>query len=254
MEEMKVKLAIFEGPLDLLLHLLSELELDIYEIPISEITDQYLTYIHAMKHLELEVAGEYLVMAATLMAMKSRMLLPTEELEEEWIDFEEEDPREQLIAQLIEYKKYKQAAQRLSSFALERSAFFHSEPLELEAYQEIPSELAANQFNTIDLFLAFHQLLEKKKKRQKIEASIAKDETTVDEKIEWITKQLQTNVVSGCTLETLLVTGTKEELVTTFMAMLELMKYQKIKVDQPSQYEEIKIYPGENLHEVISRD
>ncbi|EOT47987.1 MULTISPECIES: segregation/condensation protein A [Enterococcus] len=254
MEEMKVKLAIFEGPLDLLLHLLNELELDIYDIPISQITDQYLTYIHAMKHLELEIAGEYLVMAATLMAMKSRMLLPTEEYEEEWIDYEEEDPREQLIAQLVEYKKYKQAAQTLSSFAQERETFFHSEPMELEDYQESQVELKQNQVNTIDLFLAFHQLLEKKKKRKKIDASIAKDETTVDEKIMWITKKIQEEMMAGCTLEALLVTGTKEELVTTFMAMLELMKYQKIKVAQTAQYAEIKIYPGEQLYEGISGD
>lgn len=249
MEEMNVKLAIFEGPLDLLLHLLNELELDIYEIPIAEITEQYLTYLHAMKHLELEVAGEYVVMAATLMAMKSRMLLPTEEYdEEEFFDAFEEDPREQLIAQLVEYKKYKQAAQTLSDLALARGEYFHTEPLDLEGYQEETPELVANQVNTIDLFLAFHQLLEKKKKRQKIEASIAKDETTVDEKMDWIKTQLQSHAY-GQSLESFLVTGTKEELVTTFMALLELMKYQQIKVQQTAHYDEIKIYPGEHYDE-----
>jgi segregation and condensation protein A len=86
MQEIKIKLDVFEGPLDLLLHLIKSLELDIYDIPIANVTEQYMNYIHAMKTLELEVAGEYLVMAATLMAIKSQMLLPKAELEEEYDD------------------------------------------------------------------------------------------------------------------------------------------------------------------------
>lgn len=111
MQEIKIKLDVFEGPLDLLLHLIKSLELDIYDIPIANVTEQYMNYIHAMKTLELEVAGEYLVMAATLMAIKSQMLLPKAELEEEYDDVYEEDPRDALVAQLLEYRKYKYAAE-----------------------------------------------------------------------------------------------------------------------------------------------
>ena len=105
MEEIKIKLAVFEGPLDLLLHLIKKLEIDVYDIPVATITEQYMQYIHAMKILELEVAGEYLVMAATLMAIKSQMLLPKQELIAEVEEYEE-DPRDMLVAQLLEYRKF----------------------------------------------------------------------------------------------------------------------------------------------------
>src|SRR5699024_7698136 len=104
----EVRLPTFEGPLDLLLHLINELEIDIYDIPVAEITDQYLQYIHTMQTIELNIASEYLVMAATLLEMKSSMLLPT--TEPEYVDEYAEDPREQLMLRLIEYKKFKEAA------------------------------------------------------------------------------------------------------------------------------------------------
>ena len=122
MKELNVKLEIFEGPLDLLLHLIKTLEIDIYDIPISEITEQYMIYIRSMKELDLELAGEYIVMAATLMAIKSKTLLPKVELEynddSEFLD--EIDPREQLVAQLLEYRKYKYAAGVLKEKETER--------------------------------------------------------------------------------------------------------------------------------------
>lgn len=104
--EINIKLDIFEGPLDLLLHLIQQMEIDIYDIPIATITEQYMSYIHTMKTLELAVAGEYLVMVATLMAIKSKTLLPVQEaiIEDEYW---EEDPRDELVNQLLEYRKYK---------------------------------------------------------------------------------------------------------------------------------------------------
>ena len=102
----QVKLDTFEGPLDLLLHLINQYEIDIYDIPVAQITEQYMNYIHAMQHLELNIASEYLVMAATLLAIKSQMLLPKQEIdeiEEEYV----EDPREELMQRLIEYRKFK---------------------------------------------------------------------------------------------------------------------------------------------------
>src|SRR3989338_5253833 len=108
----KVKLEVFEGPLDLLLYLIKKEEIDIYDIPIAKITDQYLEYLELMKLLDLTIAGEFLVMAATLMHIKSRMLLPPDQLEE--AGEEEADPRTELVRRLLEYRKFKEAAQDLS--------------------------------------------------------------------------------------------------------------------------------------------
>ena len=108
-----VKINAFEGPLDLLLHLINRLEIDIYDIPVSEITEQYMLYIHTMQELHLDIASEYLVMAATLLSIKSRMLLPKQEeelFEDEFGEEPEEDPRDELMRRLIEYRKYKEAA------------------------------------------------------------------------------------------------------------------------------------------------
>lgn len=114
MVEMNFKVDAFEGPLDLLLHLIGQLEVDIYDIPMAEITDQYMEFVHTMQEMELDVASEYLVMAATLLAIKSKMLLPKQELE---IDYdtleEEEDPRDALVEKLMEYKRFKEAAKEL---------------------------------------------------------------------------------------------------------------------------------------------
>ena len=182
MEEINIKLDVFEGPLDLLLHLIQKLEIDVYDIPIAAITEQYMQYIHAMKSLELEVAGEYLVMAATLMAIKSQMLLPKQEILIEENDPYEEDPRDMLVAQLLEYRKYKYAAEQLSEKAEERSLYFTKDPMDVDAYKEKSDELAANRFNTIDLLLAFHKMLEKKKSRKVLETKITPDEVPLMKK------------------------------------------------------------------------
>src|SRR5690606_37814039 len=121
---MNIKTVGFEGPLDLLLHLIKTLEIDIYDIPMHEITDQYLLYIHTMQELELDVASEYLVMAAELLGIKSKILLPRHEPEDDQMEYEEayeEDPREELVARLIEYRKYKEASLELKEKEKERS-------------------------------------------------------------------------------------------------------------------------------------
>ena len=117
MTEINIKLDVFEGPLDLLLHLIQQMEIDIYDIPIATITEQYMNYIHTMKTLELAVAGEYLVMAATLMAIKSKTLLPVQETIIEEDGYWEEDPRDELVNQLLEYRKYKYAVETWTSEA-----------------------------------------------------------------------------------------------------------------------------------------
>lgn len=253
MQEIKIKLDVFEGPLDLLLHLIKKLEIDIYDIPIAAVTEQYMNYIHAMKTLELEVAGEYLVMAATLMAIKSQMLLPKQELEVAADEEIEEDPREALVAQLLEYRKYKYAAELLSEKADERSQYFTKEPMDVDEYKETNPKLEANQINTIDLFLAFHTMLEKKKKRQVLETTIATDENTIEEKmaeLEVAVRKLSPQ--KGRSLESFFTTYSKSEIVTTFMALLELMKKGQVRVEQTDNYAEIMLYGvGEQKHEQI---
>ena len=124
MQEINLKLDVFEGPLDLLLHLIQKLEIDIYDIPITAVTEQYMSYIHAMQTLELEVAGEYLVMAATLMAIKVRCCFQNKSLKSLMMKiFEEEDPREALVAQLLEYRKFKYAATVLHEKEEERKLY-----------------------------------------------------------------------------------------------------------------------------------
>ncbi|MFV0557051.1 MAG: segregation/condensation protein A [Enterococcus sp.] len=243
MKEINIKLDIFEGPLDLLLHLIQKWEIDIYDIPIAKVTQQYMNYIHAMKKLELEVAGEYLVMAATLMAIKSQMLLPKPEIEVEE-EFFEEDPREELVSQLLEYRKFKYAAEILSEKAQERSQYFSKDPMNVESYREKPAQLAVDKFNKVDLYLAFHSMLNKKKQRQVLETTIAGDENTIEEKM----TEIQTKLThlpqrkSGYLLEEFFTTYSKNEMVTVFMAILELMKNGKIKVEQESNCADILLY------------
>ncbi|PKC51255.1 segregation and condensation protein ScpA, partial [Rhizophagus irregularis] len=126
----EVKLDAFTGPLDLLLHLIHRLEIDIYDIPMAELTAQYIDHIHAMQELELNEASEYLVMAATLLAIKSRMLLPIHEGEMEDAEFEVDgpDPREELVNKLIEYKRYKEAAYELKNLESDRALVFTRPP------------------------------------------------------------------------------------------------------------------------------
>lgn len=250
MEEISLKLDVFEGPLDLLLHLIQQLEIDIYDIPIAAVTEQYMNFIHAMKTLELEVAGEYLVMAATLMSIKSQMLLPKPELYFDYEDEEGEDPREALVQQLLEYRKYKYAASVLSEKEQERSLFFTKAPMDLSDYEEEILPLPKNQLNTIDLFLALHDVLQRKKRNQPIETTVATESITIDQKVVEIGNRL--NVLpegKGLFLESLFVQYTKDEMITTFMALLELMKKGLAVATQEETYAPIVIFKGEIIEE-----
>lgn len=248
MQEINVKLAVFEGPLDLLLHLIKEYELDIYDIPIAEVTEQYLRYIHTMKTLELELAGEYLVMAATLMAIKSQMLLPKVELEFEEEVYEPDDPRDALVNQLLEYRKYKYAAEILSEKEAERSLHFTKEAADLSIYEEDPG-LPADKFNKIDLFLAFHDLLEKQRKQQPQDTTIVREDVTVEEKMQALRRRLAVAGKNGCAFTSLFTADSKTEFVTSFLALLELIKKGEVVFSQIANYQTIMIYPKEGFDE-----
>ncbi len=154
-----VKLETFEGPLDLLLHLIDKAEVDIYDIPIKDITDQYMEYLDAMQELELEVTSEFLVMAATLLSIKSKMLLPKPPVVDlEFDDYmmdEDYDPRAELVAKLIEYRKYKAIADHLRDKEVERSLIFTREPEDLTPYVSTVIENPVKDFMLPIWFMRF---------------------------------------------------------------------------------------------------
>ncbi|MDT2771052.1 segregation/condensation protein A [Enterococcus pseudoavium] len=247
METINLKLDVFEGPLDLLLHLIQQLEIDIYDIPIAEVTEQYMNFIHTMKTLELELAGEYLVMAATLMSIKSQLLLPKPEVTFDYADEEGEDPREALVQQLLEYRKYKYAATVLSEKERERSLFYTKTPMDLSEFEDEILPLPKNQLNTIDLFLALHDVLQRKKKSQPLKTTVLSEAITVEQKVNVIGQRLaQLSKEDGLPLEAFFVEYTKDELITTFMALLELMKKGQAVATQAETYAPILIFKGAN--------
>jgi segregation and condensation protein A len=214
MEAYTVKVDVFEGPLDLLLHLIKQNQLDIYDIPIALITEQYLEYIRIMKALDLTIAGEFLVMAATLMHIKSRMLLPApiEEEEEEEVG----DPRAELVPRLVEYKRFKEAAVRLSQQALLGVDVFIRPAQEIEAEE---GEIEADLFHLID---ALRELL----KRQEVDDfhEVTLDRVTLRDKMTELCERLQgaREAVPFSALFTPL--ATRVELIVTFLALLELIR------------------------------
>jgi segregation and condensation protein A len=213
MEEYTVKVDIFEGPLDLLLHLIKQNQLDIYDIPIALVTEQYLEYIRIMKALDLTIAGEFLVMAATLMYIKSRMLLPAPLDEEEE---EGEDPRAELVQRLVEYKRFKEAALHLSHQAILGRDVFIRPAQEIEA--EV-GEIEADLFHLID---ALRELL----KHQKVDNfhEVTVERITLREKIRELYERLQGVGEAVPFSELFAPLASRVELIITFLALLELIR------------------------------
>ncbi|MBO8176661.1 segregation/condensation protein A [Aeribacillus pallidus] len=240
--EYNVKLDAFEGPLDLLLHLINRFEIDIYDIPMAEITEQYLLYIRTMQELELDVASEYLVMAATLLAIKSKMLLPQhEEMNEELEDVVEEDPREELVERLIEYKKYKEAAKELKERERERGQIFTKPPSDLSDYsQEIEACGADLQVTVYDMLGAFHKLLRRKKLQKPLSTKIAREEISIEQRMDEIREKIISSN-RAFYFEELFPSHEREHIVVTFLAILELMKRNEILVEQQTNFAEIVI-------------
>ncbi len=239
----KVKLDAFEGPLDLLLHLINRLEIDIYDIPMSTLTEQYIEHLHAMRVLRLDELSEYLVLAATLIEIKSKMLLPVHE-EEDFgnnDDFNiEEDPRDELVARLIEYRKYKEAADNLQESAEERSEFFTKPPGDLSQFGEIVTVESEENLNVFDLIGAFQKMMERNRLKAPITASITKTEQSVGEKMDEIMGRLEMSGGS-CNFNVLFDEGDMPGLVVTFMSILELMLRGDVNVDQSNNFEQLII-------------
>src|SRR5688500_1518898 len=188
MAENKVQLEIFEGPLDLLLYLVKKEEVDIYEVNLTKIATQFIEYVELMKELDLEIAGEFLVMAATLMYIKSRELLPRDQQVQTEGEDEGEDPRWELIRQLVEYKKFKDAAARLQQLEISQENTFPRVPGKPE-FPEEPSS-AKPSVSLFDLVSAVGNILKRFTERTEDDREIFQDRWTVSEKIEFIVKLL----------------------------------------------------------------
>lgn len=233
-EDYKIQLEVFEGPLDLLLYLIKRDELDIYDIPIERITNQYMQYLEMMQMLDLNIAGEFLVMAATLMMIKSRLLLPVEDRPE--LEPEEDDPRWDLVRQLVEYKKFKDAADHLEELALYQEDIFVREGDHVALGPE--PEVALQDVSIFDLIAAFNEALKKAPKEDL--AEIFSDQFTVSQKVDFLTQLLRkekrarlSDIFSGM--------WHRYEMVCTFLAILELIRLKQLRASQSGPFGEIEL-------------
>lgn len=242
--EIAYKLNVFEGPLDLLLHLIEKNKVDIYDIPIVTITEQYLAYVSEMQEQDMDVMSEFLVMAGTLLQIKSKMLLPREETEEE----EEEDPRAELVRRLLEYKMYKYAALELKDMELDASHNLYKKPTipkEVEEYREEvdPAELVdgltLSKLNDIFRSIMRKQVDKIDPIRSKF-GTIEKEEINIEDRMVQIREEVRG--LKGINFRTLLETQpTRMNIIITFMSILELMKVGAITIRQEETFGEIVI-------------
>lgn len=244
----KIKLEIFEGPLDLLLYLVKKDHLNIYDIPIAQVTEQYLQYLNLMQLLDLNIAGEFLVMAATLMQIKSKMLLPVEESTK--IE-EEEDPRQELVKRLLEYEKFKEIAQVLRKRESGQQEVFKRPEVRMDKELLNDKEIYF-EANIFDLISAFTQALKDVPKELFYE--VIKDEFTIEEKIHQIPHLLL--VKSSLQLSELFSKAkNKMEIIVIFLAILELIRMKEIICRQTVLFGEIEILRNkENIIPYERRD
>jgi segregation and condensation protein A len=226
----------FEGPLDLLLHLIKISEVDIYDISIEKVTEQYLDFIKSMEEMNLTIASEYLVMAAELIEMKSRLLLPNNnDLGE---DEYEEDPRENLINRLVEYKKYKDMVETFKYLEEERRDIFTKEPVNLSEYTEVITENNGD-ISLEDLINALNNFLKRKEDEKPISTKITKKELSVKDRTYEIRNILKNK--KKVSFFELFEVKTKEYVVVTFLSILEMAKRGELLITQDDNFNEITV-------------
>lgn len=233
-----VKIDAFEGPLDLLLHLINDYEIDIYDVPMAEIADQYNDYIQTMQKLELNIASEYLVMAATLLAIKSQMLLPKQTVDT--VDEYEEDPREELIQRLIEYRKYKTGAGYLEKLEDDRNTVYMRAPTIFNESFYKP-DIQKGRQSVYDLLHAFDRMLMRKQWENPRDATVTKIEIPIEQRMTEVLRIVQ-NEKAGVLFDDLFVNKSRSYIVVTFIAVLELMKNNLIDCQQKENFAELFIY------------
>jgi segregation and condensation protein A len=237
MSEYKVKFEVFEGPLDLLLYLIKKEEVDIYEVNLTKLATQFIEYIDTMRLLDLEIAGEFLVMAATLMYIKSKELLPVEQQVQAEAEDEGEDPRWELIRQLVEYKKFKDAAAQLQVLETQQENVFPRQPGKLEFTLE-PTQIKA-EVSIFDLLNAVNSVLQRLTKKDD-SREIYEDKWTVSEKIEHVMTMISQR--SRIRFSELFAEATsRSEVICTFLALLELIRLKQLVCAQSEAFEEIDI-------------
>lgn len=244
-----VKLQVFEGPLDLLLHLIDKNKIDIYDIPIVEITNQYLEYIKEMEKEDLNIMSEFLLMAATLLDIKCRMLLPKEVNEEG----EEEDPRQELVEQLLQYKMYKYMSYELRDRQTEGERILYKTPTipqEVEEYMEpVDLDELLKGINLEKLNRIFRDVM--KRKNDKIDpirskyGKIEKEEVTLPEKLDYVEAYARSHKTFSFR-DLLTKQASKVQIIVTFLAILELMKVGKITIVQENTFDDILITSKED--------
>jgi segregation and condensation protein A len=239
-----VKLAMYEGPLDLLLDLIRKQQIDIYDIPIARITQQYLDYLHLLEELNIDVAGEFIFMAATLIHIKSRMLLPPDP---NALPEEEEDPRQELVHRLLEHEQFKNAAQMLQSKRMVEEAMWSQPGIGEFVEAEDEPGLAVSVF---DLISTFREILERAKKRPQIE--IRREEMTVAEMVEHIKQVLRAK--SGPVSLEELIAGYlwRQALIALFLALLELVRVRAILLRQKELFGPVTVWKSKRFEEILS--
>ncbi|WP_367294931.1 ScpA family protein [Levilactobacillus yonginensis] len=233
-----IQVSDFEGPLDLLLHLIKTNEMDIYDIRITTITSQYLTYLHQMQELRLDIAGEYFVMAANLMAIKAKMLLPKPTTVDPIDEDASEDPREDLVNQLLEYQRYKQAAQELKKRAIARQEHFTRPAM---AVPESVTMSVAPGIQTSDLQAALAKLVHRAMIAKPVTQNIHQEHFTIKAQMATVLTRLQ-RAKHPVNFETLLAgVPALEEVVTTFLAVLELARQRQVQLQQVSRVAPLQV-------------
>ena len=244
MSEYKVQFEVFEGPLDLLLYLIKKEEVDIYAVNLTKLATQFIEYVELMRQFDLEVAGEFLVMASTLMYIKSRELLPVEQ--QAVVEGEEdagEDPRWELIRQLVEYKKFKDAAAQLQTLEARQENVFPRVPGKIEFAAEAAP--AKPEVGIFDLLNAVNGILKRFVEKAAANREIYEDKWTVSEKIEFIRNLIAERGAVRFS-ELFAEAANRAEVVCTFLALLELIRLKQITCAQPEEFGKIEICRAEN--------
>lgn len=239
--ELKLELEAFQGPFDLLLHLIKQMKVDINDIPMSEITSQYLSYLHSIQEFQLDVAGDYLVMAATLLEIKSRLLLPIEPDPELEGDYDSEDPRQVLVQQLLLYQQFQDVATALELKQIERAKLFTRPSEDLSSIQQfIPLE--KGDITLQQLSEAMSLALQRELERAPKQKEIIHDPLTVSQRMDDILLLLRgLDEDVSIHFNDLVRHNSRHEVITTFMAMLELVRKQAIVFKQEEALQPIEI-------------
>lgn len=227
----------FQGPLDLLLHLIKEKEMDLETLEVSVITDQYLAYINQMNQDQLESMSEYLVMAAQLIEMKSKLLLPNEKIELE--DDYQEDPREQLIKRLIEYKKYKDVLDEFKECYEKRQEVYTKAPALMDDYVVDTTELIPDNLEVYDLIRAMQKMFQRKILTKPLESKIARVEISIEERSEEIRNYFKLHKHQRVDFEDLFDEPSRIYFVITFLSVLVLVNQNVLSIEQDANFEKI---------------